>query len=154
MPRMPEAIDQKGCVRTNGRAVPPTVALADIDVAMGYIERHACDGLTPARVVAETQRVTLVTFQRHFLAVTGLTLQTAIRLRQLDEVRRLILRTELSPAFIAEHCGFRDLPSAARAFISAGSEVPQAFRSSSEKALPTKASRKSASRPAARMGES
>ncbi|MEO5715849.1 MAG: AraC family transcriptional regulator [Luteolibacter sp.] len=106
----------------------PVVTRADIDVAMGYIERHACNSLTPGRVIAETQRVTLATFQRHFIAATGLTLEAAIRLRQLEEVRRLILRTELSPQFIAEQCGFPDIGSAAGAFTAAGCEVPHALR--------------------------
>lgn len=128
MPMPPEPIPQGGLNTTNGEAVRPVVASADIDAAMGYIERHACDRLTPGRVVAETQRVTLETFQRDFLAATGLTLQSAIRLRQLDEVRRLLLRTELSPQFIAEQCGFPDIGSAANAFTAAGCEVPHALR--------------------------
>ncbi|MEO6476466.1 AraC family transcriptional regulator [Luteolibacter sp.] len=127
---MPDPISQQGHGPAVGKAARSIVSRTDIDVALGYIERHACDGLTPMRVVAETQKITLEMFHPHFLAATGLTLEAAIRLRQLNEVRRLILRTELSPQFIAEQCGFPDIRSAARAFTAAGCEVPHVLRES------------------------
>ena len=133
MPRpSPSDPGKRARAATNGQspASPrPAVALADIETALGYIHRHACEGLTPERTVKETQRVSVATFSRHFRAATGLTLRAAIRQRQVEEVRHLLLRTELTPQFIAEHCGFRDLKSAARAFTAAGSEVPHALRS-------------------------
>ena len=106
----------------------PVVGRADIGTALSYISRHACEGLTPARVVKETQQVSLPRFSRSFLAATGLTLRAAIRQCQLEEVRRLLLRTELTPDFIAGQCGFRGLREATRAFLDAGCEVPHALR--------------------------
>ena len=64
------------------------------------------------------------------MAATGLTLRAAIRQCQLEEVRRLLLRTELTPEFIAGQCGFRGLREANRAFLDAGCEVPHALRPS------------------------
>jgi transcriptional regulator GlxA family with amidase domain len=111
-----------------GPARRPVVTCADIETALAYISRHACDNLTAARVAMETQQVSLATFSRHFRAATGLTLKDAIRQRQLEEVRRLLLRTELSAEYIAAHCGFRDARAAARAFVATGSDVPVALR--------------------------
>ena len=128
MPMLPDSNSQQGDHPIHGEPTRPVVSRSDIDVAMGYIERHACEGLTPFRVVAETQTVPLVTFHGHFLAATGLTLQAAIRMRQLEEMRRLLLRTELSLPFIAEQCGFPDVRAAADAFREAACEVPHALR--------------------------
>jgi AraC-like DNA-binding protein len=126
MSKVPDPLPQPS--RTSaGTAARPAVSRAEIDAALGYIQRHACAVASPASVVKETQAVSLGTFSRHFRAATGLTLRAAIRQRQLEEARRLLLRTELTPLFIAEHCGFRDLGSAARAFVAAGSKVPQAL---------------------------
>jgi len=135
MPRPPKSpiSPSRATTSVNGSAsretARPAVSRAEIEAALGYIQRHACDGLTPARVVMETQQVSLATFSRHFVAATGLTLQAAIRQRQLEEARRLLLRTELTPPYIAEHCGFRDLRSMASAFTAAGCEVPHALQS-------------------------
>jgi len=129
MPRPPKALTSRNATTTRkGVVARATVNRAEIEAALGYIHRHACDGVTAGQVVMVTQQVSLATFSRHFLAVTGLTLQAAIRQRQLEEARRLVLRTELSPQYIAEHCGFHDLRAAARAFTAAGCEVPQALR--------------------------
>ena len=130
MPRPPKALTSRSRATTTGKGgvLRTAVSCAEIEAALGYIQRHACDGVTAEQVVMETQQVSLAAFSRHFLAATGLTLWAAIRQRQLEEARRLLLRTELSPQFIAEHSGFRDLRSAARAFRAAGCEVPHALR--------------------------
>jgi AraC-like DNA-binding protein len=148
MPRPRKAHNSQSSATTsvNGSAARekarPAVSRAEIDVALGHIQRHACDGLTPGRVVMETQQVSLATFSKHFLAATGLTLRAAIRQRQLEEARRLLLRTELTPPFIAEHCGFRDLRSMASAFTEAGCEVPHAVRSPNGSSSPPSTPRK------------
>ena len=124
------------CDNGAGQARRPMVTHADIETALGYISRHACDTLTAARVVTETQRVSLATFSRYFRDVTGLTLNAAIRQRQLEEFRRLLLRTELSAQYIAEHCGFRNVKAAAQAFVASGSGVPVALRLAATKTGP------------------
>jgi len=106
------------------KAARPVITRAEIEATLGYIQRHACDGVGPAAVVKETASVPLGTFSRQFRAATGLTLRAALRQRQVEEARRLLLRTELSPQYIAEYCGFRDVRSAARAFLATGGEVP------------------------------
>ena len=112
--------------RVNGRKVSrPDLTRAEIEAALGYIQRHACDGLSPAMVVKELHAGgPLGAFSRQFRAATGLTLRSAIRQRQVEEARRLLLRTELTPQYIAEYCGFRDVHAAAGAFRAAGGEVP------------------------------
>ncbi|WP_265594196.1 AraC family transcriptional regulator [Haloferula sp. BvORR071] len=116
------------------KAARPIVTRAEIAATLGYIQRHACDGVSPATVVKETQSVPLGTFSRHFRAATGLTLRGALRQRQVEEARRMLLRTELSPQYIAEYCSFRDVHAAARAFLAAGSEVPHALLTPKEEA--------------------
>lgn len=136
MSKAPDEFPPQIPITTASKAARAGITRADIDAALGYIHRHACEGATPKRVVQETQTVSPATFSRHFRAATGLTLRAAIRQQQLEEVRRLLLRTELSPQFIAEHCGFRDLRAAARAFTAAGSEVPHALLSPAPKSRP------------------
>ncbi len=127
MSKVPDPLPPHDRTRA-GKLPRPVPTRAEIEASLGYIQRHACDGVSPYTVIRETQTgLSLGSFSRHFRAATGLTLRAALRQRQLEEARRLLLRTELSPEFIAEHCGFRDLPAAVRAFRAAGSEVPQAL---------------------------
>jgi len=95
---------------------------------VGYINQHACEGLSVERVVKETQRVPKPVFIRRFRAATGQTPRAAILRRQLDEARRLLAGTELSLAFIAEHCGFRKLEALERALHAADGQTATAFR--------------------------
>jgi AraC-like DNA-binding protein len=124
MSKVPDPLRPQGHASA-GKAARPAITRAEIDATLGYIQRHACDGVSPATVVKETtQAVPLGTFSRQFRAATGLTLRAAIRQRQVEEARRLLLRTELTPQYIAEYCGFRDVRSAAHAFLATGGVVP------------------------------
>jgi LacI family transcriptional regulator len=104
----------------------------DIAAAVGYINQHACEGLSVERIVKETQQVTKPVFVRRFRAATGQTPRAAILDRQLDEARRLLAGTELSLAFIAEHSGFRKLAALERAFQAAEGKTATAFRQRSQ----------------------
>ena len=107
---------------------PVRITRADITAAQNYIKRYACDGLNVARLVKETQRVPAAIFSKHFKLVTGQTPRQAIRRRQLQEAARMLDRTELSPRFIAECCGFRNSTALARAFKAEEQPLPREFR--------------------------
>lgn len=112
--------------QTADATVRPT--RAEIAAAVNYINRYACDGLSIQRLVKETQCASRAVFSRQFTAVTGQTPQQAIRRRQLEEVVRLLARTELSLGFIAECCGFRNLGALSRAFKTAEGQTLLQFR--------------------------
>lgn len=95
------------------------VAQCDLAAAVAYINRYACEGLDLKRLVQETQRVPAAVFIRRFRGANGRTPSAAILGRQLDEARRLLVRTELSLAFIAESTGFRDVKALKRALRAA-----------------------------------
>jgi LacI family transcriptional regulator len=105
-----------------------------ISAAVRYITEHACEGLGVERLVKETQRVPKSVFVRRFRAATGQTPRAAILRRQLEEARRLLAGTELSLAFIAEHCGFRNLDVLERALHTAEGQTATAFRQRSRPA--------------------
>ena len=102
--------------------------VCDIAGAMDYINRHACYGLTVERLIAETQRVSKMTFHKHFVAAIGKTPGEAIRQRQLAEARRLLADTTLSITLVAEQSGFGSSSDFARAFRSAEGMTPRAYR--------------------------
>lgn len=125
----------------------------DLIAAVNYIEQHAWEGLSVRRLVLETQRVPSPVFVRHFQAFTGKTPREAIRRRQLEEVRRLLERTELSPESIAELCGFSNLRSAAKAFQAAEGRVPRRLLDGLENDNPASlAATQSCPSPVARLG--
>lgn len=105
-----------------------TAELCDIAGAMDYINRHACRGLTVERLLSETQRVSKMTFHKHFVAAIGQTPGEAIRQRQFAEARRLLTQTKLSITLVAEQSGFGSSSDFARAFRAAEGMTPRAFR--------------------------
>lgn len=102
--------------------------ICDIAAAVNHINQHACRGLTVGKLLQETQRVSKMTFHKHFLAATGQTPGDAIRHRQLDEARRLLAETKLSITLVAENCGFNSSSDFARAFRAAEGSTPRAYR--------------------------
>jgi LacI family transcriptional regulator len=102
--------------------------ICDVAAAMEYISEHACQGLTVAQLVQETQHVSRSSFQKHFQAAIGQTPHAAIRRRQFEEARRLLATTELSMSLIAEQCGFGSSNEFARAFRAAHGQSPSAYR--------------------------
>ncbi|WP_035604556.1 substrate-binding domain-containing protein [Haloferula sp. BvORR071] len=102
--------------------------VCDISGALNYINRHACYGLTVERLLDETQRVSKMTFHKYFVAATGQTPGEVIRQRQFAEARRLLAQTKLSITLVAEQSGFGSSSDFARAFRSAESMTPRAYR--------------------------
>jgi len=102
--------------------------VCDIAGAMTFINRHACNGLTVERLLQETQRVSKMTFHKHFVASTGQTPGEAIRQRQFAEARRLLAETKLSITLVAEQSGFGSSSDFARAFRSTEGLTPRAYR--------------------------
>jgi AraC-like DNA-binding protein len=96
--------------------------------AMTFINQYACYGLTVERLRQETQRVSKMTFHKHFVAATGQTPGEAIRQRQFTEARRLLADTKLSITLVAEQSGFGSSSDFARAFRSAEGMTPRAYR--------------------------
>lgn len=102
--------------------------VCDIAGAMTFINRHACNGLTVDRLLQETQRVSKMTFHKHFVASTGQTPGEAIRQRQFAEARRLLADTKLSITLVAEQSGFGSSSDFARAFRTTEGMTPRAYR--------------------------
>ncbi len=103
-------------------------AVCDIAGAMDYINRYACQGLSVERLLVETQRVSKMTFHKHFVSAIGQTPGEAIRQRQFAEARRLLADTKLSITLVAEQCGFGSSSDFARAFRSVEGMPPGKYR--------------------------
>ena len=80
--------------------------ICDIAGALKYINENACRGITVAQVIAETQSVSKPTFHRRFQETVGKSPAEAIRDRKLDEVRRLLISTELPLTMVSDLSGF------------------------------------------------
>jgi LacI family transcriptional regulator len=106
-------------------------AICDIAAALDYINQHACHGVSVEQVIKETQRVSKVTFHKHFQAATGQSPGEAIQQRQVEEARRLLANTELSVTTIAENCGFSDSSNFARNFRALQEMTPMEYRKQS-----------------------
>lgn len=107
--------------------------VCDISGALNYIDRYACFGLTVERLLEETQRVSKMTFHKHFTAATGQTPGEAIRQRQFAEARRLLSQTKLSITLVAEQSGFGSSSDFARAFRGAEGMTPGQYRETATK---------------------
>ncbi len=83
------------------------VALDDREVAeaIGFIRKHACDGLSVDEVCRELA-LSRSTLQRRFRAALGRTLHDEIVRVRLKLARELLVETEMPIAKIAERCGF------------------------------------------------
>ncbi len=102
--------------------------ICDIGAALEYINQHACHGVSVEQVVKETQRVSYVTFHKHFQAATGQTPGEAIQRRQIEEAQRLLANTELSITTIAENSGFCNSSNFARTFRARQGMSPRDYR--------------------------
>jgi len=112
-------------------------AICDIAAALEYINQHACHGVSVEQVIKETQRVSKVTFHKHFQTATGQSPGEAIQQRQVEEARRLLANTELSITTIAENCGFSDGSNFARSFRAVQGITPMAYRKQSQLKKPS-----------------
>jgi LacI family transcriptional regulator len=88
----------------------------DVAGARHYIQENACRGLTVRQLIKKTQRVSKVTFHRRFQEVVGKSPAEAIRDRKLDEVRRLLVSTDLPLTMISNLSGFSSSKVMARVF--------------------------------------
>lgn len=100
----------------------------DIAAALEYIHNNATRGITVARVMKETQRVSAPIFHNRFRKATGKSPAEAIRDRQLEEVCRLLTDTELPLAMISELCGFSRRSVMTRTFRAAEFMTPMEYR--------------------------
>jgi len=102
--------------------------ICDIAAALEYINQHACQHISVAQLIKETQHVCKATFHKYFQVATGQTPGEAIRQRQMEEARRLLDKTELSISSIAECCGFCDNSIFSRSFHGTHGMSPMAYR--------------------------
>jgi len=102
--------------------------ICDIAGALECIQNYATRGITVEQVIRQTQRVSRVTFHRRFREATGKSPAEAIRNRQLDEVRRLLISTELPVSMISDLTGFSSSKVLARTFREAERTTPRDFR--------------------------
>lgn len=102
--------------------------VCDIAAALDHIRHHACGGLSVARLLEATQRVSSKTFHTHFKAATGQSPGEAIQQRQLEEARRLLAETSLSITMVAEKSGFGGSSDFARRFRAMEGMSPGEFR--------------------------
>jgi LacI family transcriptional regulator len=102
--------------------------ICDIAGALKCIEEHACRGIKVEEVIRQTQRVSKVTFHRHFMDAVGMTPGEAIRKRKLQEVKRLLTGTELPVTMVADLSGFSTPKELARVFRVAENTTPRDYR--------------------------
>jgi LacI family transcriptional regulator len=102
--------------------------ICDIAGALECIQNNATRGITVEQVIRQTQRVSRVTFHRRFREATGKSPAEAIRDRQLDEVRRLLIGTELPVTMISDLAGFSSPKVLARTFRDVEKTTPSDFR--------------------------
>jgi LacI family transcriptional regulator len=102
--------------------------ICDIAGALECIQTYATRGITVEQVIRQTQRVSRVTFHRRFREATGKSPAEAIRHRQLEEVRRLLMSTELPVSMISDLAGFSSSKVLARTFRQVERTSPREFR--------------------------
>jgi LacI family transcriptional regulator len=110
--------------------------ICDIAGALQHIREFATQGLTVERLIRETQRVSSVTFYHHFLESSGKTPVAAIRDRKLEEVRRLLINTDLPLEMVAELSGFSSAGILSRIFRTQAGMTPRDYRKRRQKARP------------------
>lgn len=124
-PRNGEGRARKPAGQRAQQKTAPKLTRADVIAAENFIRHYACDGVSVEQLVRETQRVPAAVFNKYFKQTTGRTLQEAMRDCQLARARHLLAHTELSPAFIAEHCGFAGVAALKRALKAADGHIPR-----------------------------
>ncbi|UUO07987.1 substrate-binding domain-containing protein [Blastopirellula sp. J2-11] len=87
---------------TVGAKQTPTT---DVQRALEYIQRHACDGVQ-LQTVADTVQVSLRTLELDFKKTTGRTMGDLIQQIRLDRAKHLLETTNLSTQRIANLVGF------------------------------------------------
>jgi DNA-binding LacI/PurR family transcriptional regulator/AraC-like DNA-binding protein len=90
--------------------------ICDIAGAIKYIDENACRGVTVEQVIKKTQSVSKPTFHRRFQKQVGKSPAEVIRDRKLDEVRRLLISTELPITMVSGLSGFTDATVLAKIF--------------------------------------
>ena len=100
----------------------------DIDRALRFIDRHACEGLKVNDLLAETQSVSRTTFHKHFSEVTGMTPAQAIQQRRMSEARWLLTDSQMSPSSISGLCGYVDYMHFYRVFRKSEGISPNKYR--------------------------
>jgi LacI family transcriptional regulator len=90
--------------------------ICDIAGALKCIEENACRGITVEQLIKQTQSVSMPTFHRRFREVVGKSPAEAIRDRKLDEVRRLLVSTDLPMTMVSDLAGFSSAMVLARIF--------------------------------------
>lgn len=115
-------------LRVRGSTGGLRAQVCDIAAALDHIDQHACKGLSVARLLEATQRVSGKTFYTHFKAATGWMPGEAILRRQLEEARRLLAGTSLSVTLVAEKSGFGSSSDFARRFRAAERMSPSEYR--------------------------
>ncbi|WP_197528516.1 helix-turn-helix domain-containing protein [Aeoliella mucimassa] len=100
----------------------------NVDEALRFIHTHACNPVTVQDVIDHTQKVSRVTFHKHFVASTGKTPAKAILERRMEEARWLLTQTDISPGVIAGLCGYDDYVHFYRVFRKAQGVSPSDYR--------------------------
>jgi len=100
----------------------------DIDAALDFISRHACEGIKVNDVVAHTQSVSRATFHKQFRKKVGTTPAAKLLERKMSESRRLLADTEMSCEAIAGICGYQDYMHFYRVFRSSEGVSPTQYR--------------------------
>lgn len=104
------------------------VQACDIDRAVEFIDRHACEGIKVQDVMSHTQNVSRVTFHKRFLEQTGLTPAQMILEKKMGEAKRLLSETEISPGSVAGMCGYCDYIHFYRTFCAETGVSPIQYR--------------------------
>lgn len=116
-------------VRVIARQSTDTLAVDDAPTAraVGYIRRHATDGIRVAEVVSEVH-ISRRGLERRFRAVLGHSVLDEIRRARIEAAKSLLATTNLPMALVAEKTGFSTLSRFSSVFRQLVGRTPSAFR--------------------------
>lgn len=119
-------IDPTGIV---ARRSTDVLAIDDLKVrqAISFIREHACVGIKVTHVVAAVS-ISRSGLETRFASVLGCTIRSAIRRIQLENVRRLILETEMPLKQVAAASGFKSVQHMTSVFTGTIGQTPARYR--------------------------
>lgn len=129
VPPLPHLIKPLGVVTRQSTDVIATVDL-DIAKAMKYIRDHACEGINVNSVLQQVPLSRRV-LEKRFQESIGRTPHQEIIRRRFDQVRRLLIETDLTLHQIASRTGFRNEEYLSVAFRKVAGMSPGQYRKQS-----------------------
>ncbi len=100
--------------------------------AISFIRQHACDQIKVADVLAHA-KLSRTALEPRLKRVVGRTIYQEIRRNQIEQVKQLLVTTDLPTKQIARQCGFNYVEYMARVFRRATDRTPAQYRKQAQK---------------------